>query len=227
MSKSAARHNFASRLKRLPVAITISLASLVLIAIVFAMVRKPETSQSNNATEEKPESKSSTPWNLALGNVVVLAPELGLKITAPENTTIEPTRVAAKIEAQLTSLRQLYRQQSEGDPALLGGLTLQLTLGTAGQVAEVTVLSAHLKDKEFHKAVSAEATKWNFNEIASEGTVIDCPLLFVREGMDIATVVNWEKALIIPREEHAPAMIPREEHAPAKSIPQARVTKKK
>jgi hypothetical protein len=210
--KSATRHNFASRLKRLPVAITISLASLGLIAVVFAMVRKPETSQSNNVTEEKPESKSSTPWNLALGNVVVLAPELGLKITAPDNTTIEPARVSAKIEAQLTSLRQLYRQQSDGDPALLGGLTLQLTLGTAGQVAEVTVLSAQLKDKEFHKAVAAEATKWNFNEIASEGTVIDCPLLFVREGMDIATVVNWEKALIIPREGHAPA----------KSIPQTR-----
>jgi hypothetical protein len=199
MSKSATRHNFASRLKRLPVAITISLASLGLIALVFAMARKPETAQSNNATEEKPESKSSTPWNLALGNVVVLAPELGLKTTAPDGVKIESARVAAKIEAQLTSLRQLYRQQSEGDPALLGGLTLQLTLGTAGQVAEVTVLSAQLKDKEFHEAVVAEATKWNFNEIASEGTVIDCPLLFVREGMDIATVVNWEKALIIPR----------------------------
>ena len=88
---------------------------------------------------------------------------------------------------------------------------------TAGQVAEVTVLSAQLKDKEFRKAVVAEAAKWNFSDIAPEGTVIDCPLLFVREGMDIATVMNWEKTL----------MSLREEHAPAKSIPQARVAKKK
>jgi len=217
MIKSATRHNFASRLKRLPVAITISLASLGLIAVAFAIARKPETSQSNNAAAEKPESKSSTPWNLALGNVVVLAPELGLKTTAPDQAIVEPARVAAKIEAQLTSLRQLYRQQSEGDPTLLGGLTLQLTLGTAGQVAEVTVLSAQLKDKEFRKAVVAEAAKWNFSDIAPEGSVIDCPLLLVREGMDIATVMNWEKTL----------MSLREEHAPAKSIPQARVAKKK
>jgi len=193
------------------------LASLGLIAVAFALARNYETSQPNNATEEKPESKSSAPWNLALGNVVVLAPELGLKTTAPDKAEIEPSRIAARIEAQLLSLRQLYREQSEGDPALLGSLTLQLTLGSAGQVAEVTVLSAQLKDKEFRKAVVAEATKWNFNEIASEGTVIDCPLLFVREGMDIATVVNWEKTLRTLREEHAPA----------KSIPQARVAKKK
>jgi len=217
MSRSATHHNFASRRKRLPVAIAIALASLGLIAVAFALARNYETSQPNNATEEKPESKSSAPWNLALGNVVVLAPELGLKTTAPDKAQIEPARVAAKIEAQLLSLRQLYRQQSESDPTLLGGLTLRLTLGNAGQVAEVTVLSAQLKDKDFRNAVAAEAAKWNFDEIASEGTVIDCPLLFVREGMDIATVVNWEKAL----------MIPREEHAPAQSIPQARVAKKK
>ena len=217
MSKSATRHTFASRLKRVPVAISISLASLGLIAVAFAMARKPETFQSNNAAVEKQESKPSTPWNLALGNVVVLAPELGLKTTAPDTAKIEPARVAAKIEAQLTSLRQLYREQSESDPALLGGLTLQLTLGASGQVAEVTVLTARLKDNDFRKAVAAEATKWNFNEIAPEGTVIDCPLLFVREGMDIATVMNWEKTLRSPREEHAPA----------KSIPKARVVKKK
>ncbi|MGH7768377.1 MAG: AgmX/PglI C-terminal domain-containing protein [Candidatus Binatia bacterium] len=217
MSKSPSSREFASRRKRLPVAIAITLASLGLIAIAFAMARKSETSQPNYATEEKPESKSSAPWNLALGNVVVLAPELGLKTSAPDKAEIEPARIAAKIEAQLLSLRQLYREQSEGDPALLGALTLQLTLGSAGQVAEVTVLSAQMKDKEFRKAVVAEATKWNFNEIASEGTVIDCPLLFVREGMDIATVLNWEKTLRNLRDEHAPA----------KPIPQARVAKKK
>ena len=217
MSKSPSSREFASRRKRLPVAIAIALASLGLIAIAFAMARKPETSQPNNATEEKPESKSSAPWNLALGNVVVLAPELGLKTTAPDKAEIEPSRIAARIEAQLLSLRQLYREQSEGDPALLGGLTLQLTLGTAGQVAEVMVLSAQLKDKEFRKAVVAEATKWNFNEIASEGTVIDCPLLFVREGMDIATLVNWEKTLRSPREEQPPA----------KSMPEPGTKKKK
>lgn len=218
MSTSTTRRDFASRLKRVPVAVTISLASLGLIAVAFAMARKPETAQSNYARPERPESKSSAPWKLALGNVVFLAPELGFKTTAPDNAKIEPARVAAKIEAQLTGLRQLYRSQSENDPTLLGDLTLQLTVGTSGQVAEVLVLTAQLKDKDFRKAVAAEAAKWNFNEIAPAGTVIDCPLLFVREGMDIATLVNWERNL----RNH------REEHAPAKSIPPpARVAKKK
>ena len=201
---------FASRLKRVPVAITIALASLGLIAVAFAVARKPEIAQPNSASGEKQDSKPSTPWNLALGNVVVLAPELGLNASAPEKGKIEPARIAAKIEAQLTGLRQLYREQSDSDPALLGGLTLQLTLGNTGQVAEVAVLSAQLKDKNFRKAVVAEVTKWNFGEIAPEGTVIDCPLLFVREGMDIATVVNWEKGLKNRRDEDvAEAIEPR------------------
>ena len=215
MSRSVTIKEFASHLKRLPVAIAIALASLGLIAVAFAMTRRPETAQSNNASAEN--TKSNAPWNLALGNVVVLAPELGLNASAPDEAKIEPARMAAKIEAQLTSLRQFYRSQSESDPALLGRLTLRLTLGNSGQVAAVTVLSAQIKDKEFRKAVAAEAAKWNFDGIAPAGTVIDCPLLFVREGMDIATVVNWEKTLRNPHEEQPPA----------KAMAEARTKKKK
>jgi hypothetical protein len=199
------KHDLAPRLKRVPVAITISLASLALIAGAFAMIRKPETAQPNNTAAEEPESKSRTPWNLALGDVVVLAPELGFRTTAPDKAKIEPARLAARIEAQLTGLRQLYRQHSESNPALLGGITLQVTVGISGRVADVSILSAQLKDRDFRKAVAAEAATWNFNELAPEGTVIDCPLLFVREGMDIATVVNWEKSLRSPRDEPVPA----------------------
>jgi len=198
-------HQFASGLERVPVAVTISLASLGLIVLAFATVRKPETAQPNTAAVENPESKSSTPWNLALGNVVVLAPELGLKTTARDDAKIEPTRLAARIEAQLTPLRRLYREHSENDPGLLGGLTLQLTVGTSGLIADVAIVSAQLQDRDFRKAVAAEAEKWNFNEIAPEGTVIECPLLFVREGMDIATVVNWEKGLRSLRDQHVSA----------------------
>jgi hypothetical protein len=198
-------HKFVSRRKRVPVAIAIALASLGLIAAVFAVARKPEIAQPNSASGEKQDSKPNTPWNLALGNVVVLAPELGLNASAPDKEKIEPARIAARIEGQLINLRQLYREQSQSDPALLGALTLQLTLGDTGQVTEVAVLSALLKDENFRNAVVAEVTKWNFGEIAPEGTVIDCPLLFVREGMDIATVLNWERSLRNPGEEYAPA----------------------
>jgi hypothetical protein len=216
MTRLTIRQHFLSRLSRVPIAVTVSLASLVLILVAFAMARKFETRQPDKDAVGKPEAKPRTPWNLALGNVVVLAPELGLTISAPQNANIETARVAARIAAQMTGLRQIYREQSEGDPSLLGGLTLQLTLGTAGQVAEATVLSAQLKDKDFRKAIVAEAVKWNFGELAPDGTVIDCPLLFVREGMDIVTLVNWEKTLRSRREEQPPV----------KSMPEPGATKK-
>jgi hypothetical protein len=196
-----------SRLKRIPLAAAISLASLGLIALSFATVRKPETARPAAAREKAAES--STPWHVALGNVVVLAPDLGFKIAASARNKVEPARVAARIEAQLISLRQLYRQQSENDPTLLGAMTLQLTLGNSGKVEAVKILKAQLKDREFRKAVAAEAARWNFHEIAPAATVIECPLLFVRQGMDITTLVNWEKTLRAPGEEKASSGSPR------------------
>jgi hypothetical protein len=203
-------HGLASWRRRVPVAIAIASASLALMAVTFAVVHKTGSIQTNAPGTEKPESQSRAPWNLALGNVVVLARELGLETTAPDK--VDPARLAARIEAQLTGLRQLYRQRSESDPALLGGMTLQITVGPSGQVVGVKILSAQLNDEDFLKALAAEAAKWNFNEIAPEGTVIDCPLLFVREGMDIATVLNWEKGLKNRRNEDvAEAIDPRPE----------------
>lgn len=196
-------HNPTARAKRLSLAIAISVASLGLIAVAFATVLKPKPAQPIDAGTKKQTGASSPVWNVALGNVVVLAPELGFKVTAPGENEIEPGRVAAKLETQLASLRQLYRQQSESDPALLGGLTLQLLLGNAGDVERVKVLSTQLKNKKFSKAVAAEAGKWKFMGIAPAGTLIESPLLFVREGMDITTLMNWEKTLRGPREERA------------------------
>jgi hypothetical protein len=192
----------ALRVKRTPLAIAISAASLALIALSFATADKPAPAQPKAGAEEQ-SAGPSTVWNLALGNVVVLAPELGFKASAPSGMAIDSDRVAARIQNQLTGLRQLYRQQSENDPALLGHLTVHLTIGNAGRVEDVTVLSGEMKDSAFRKAVAVEAGKWTIGEAAPPGTVIDCPLLFVREGMDITTVVNWEKILSGPGVEQA------------------------
>src|SRR5262249_31071892 len=43
--------------------------------------------------------------------------------------------------------------------------------------------------------VVAEVSKWTFPEIITDSTMITCPILFVREGMDITTIVQWEKTL--------------------------------
>ena len=184
--------------RRIPVATAIAVASLGLIMLSLATARRPEPAApdpSNAGVVEEPQIDAQTPWNPALGNVVFFAPELGLQIKAPDNASVERERVAVRVEAQLLGLRQLYRQRSEKDPDLLGELTLRVTVGNGGQVVQVQELSASISDKDFRNAVAAEASKWNFNAVAPEGTSIDCPLLFIREGMDITTLVNWERRM--------------------------------
>jgi hypothetical protein len=147
-----------------------------------------------NAEDQGPKQPERT-WNVALGNVVVVAPELGLAVKSPGNDTIDLARIAARIEPQLLSIRNLYRSQSEKVPGLMGGLLLQITVGAAGNVSDVKEIDAHLADPDFRKAVIAEAGNWQFAEFVPQGTIIDCPLLFLREGMDIGTVIRWEKTL--------------------------------
>ena len=133
--------------------------------------------------------------NFALGNVVVVAPELGLAVKSPGSDAVDSARIAARIEPQLLAIRNLYRAETEKTPALMGGVLLQITVGPAGTVSEVKEIDAHLAGADFRNAVIAEARNWRFAELVPEGTVIDCPLLFVREGMDIGTVIRWEKTL--------------------------------
>jgi hypothetical protein len=181
--------------KRVPLAIALSVASLGLIAAAFATGEKSQPSAPAESRAKDAAPASSTTWNVALGNVVVFAPDLGFKAMVPGETKIDPPRVAGKVESQLASLRQLYREESERDPALLGSLTLRLTLGDGGEVKQVKRLSGPMRNHAFSKAVAEQAAHWNFAELAPAGTVIETPLLFVRQGMDITTALNWEKAL--------------------------------
>jgi hypothetical protein len=114
-------------LKRIPLAAAISLASLGLTALSLPRCAPLETVRPTGAGAREKAAESSTPWHVALGNVV-LAPDFGFKIAAAARGKVESSRVAARIEAQLMSLRQLYRQQSENDPMLLGAMTLQLSV---------------------------------------------------------------------------------------------------
>ena len=77
----------------------------------------------------------------------------------------------------------------------MGGMLLQLTVNPAGDVTQAKELVSRIADSEFKKTVLAEVSKWTFPEILSDNTTINCPILFVREGMDITTLVQWEKTL--------------------------------
>jgi hypothetical protein len=133
-------------------------------------------------------------WNIALGNVVVIAPELGYGVKTAKDTVTDPSKIASRIESQLQPLRVLYRQEGAQDPTLMGGMMLQLSVGPSGEIIQVKEVISRITDGDFKKAVLAEVSKWSFSDVIAESMTINCPLLFVREGMDITTVVQWEKA---------------------------------
>ncbi|HSE89970.1 MAG TPA: AgmX/PglI C-terminal domain-containing protein [Candidatus Binatia bacterium] len=156
-----------------------------------------ETGKDSSAEAQKEAQKKKThrTWNIALGNVVVVAPDLGLNAKGFKSEQVEESKIATRLESQLQGLREFYRQESERDPTLMGGMLLQLTVSPAGDVTHVKELVSRIADNEFKKAVLGEASKWTFPEIITDSTTITCPILFVREGMDITTIVQWEKTL--------------------------------
>jgi hypothetical protein len=148
-----------------------------------------------NAHAKAQKKKNQPTWNIALGNVVIVAPELGLSAKTLKGGRAEELKIATRLESQLQGLRDFYREESEKDPTLMGGMLLQVTVNPSGEVTHVKELVSRITDSEFKKTVLAEASKWTFPEIISDSTTITCPILFVREGMDITTITQWEKNL--------------------------------
>lgn len=147
-----------------------------------------------------PATESQTPklvraMNLALGPMVFLARELDFAVKNAKGDKIEDSRIAARVETQLQGLRDLYRREIAKNPKLVGSMILQFNVNPAGQVGQVKEITARLNDPEFEQTVAAETGRWSFAELATEPLTVQLPLLFVEEGMDITTLVRWEKAL--------------------------------
>jgi hypothetical protein len=171
-------------------------AALILIASQMGSKSVDKTGTNEEESSVKTQTKKTQRvWNIALGNVVVVAQDLGLNAKALKGGQVEEAKIAARLESQLQGLREFYRQESERDPTLMGGMLLQLTVSPSGDVTYAKELVSRIADSEFKKAVLAEASKWTFPEIITDSTTITCPILFVREGMDITTIVQWEKTL--------------------------------
>ena len=147
----------------------------------------------------KEESAKKLPaWNIALGDLVILAREMGFNVQGGKEAPIDEAKVAGRIEGQLQGLRDLYRQETSKNSALMGGLVLQLAVSSSGKVTKVREITSRISDNDFRTAVIADASTWSFDQVLSEESTIICPLLFVREGMDITTLIQWEKSLTQP-----------------------------
>ena len=140
-------------------------------------------------------TKKLPTWNIALGDLVILARDMGFNVQTVKETPIDEIKVAGKIESQLQGLRELYRQETSKNAALMGGVVLQLSISASGDVTKVREITSRISDGDFRRAVIAEASTWSFDQVLSEESTITCPLLFVREGMDTTTLIQWEKNL--------------------------------
>ncbi|HXG51574.1 MAG TPA: AgmX/PglI C-terminal domain-containing protein [candidate division Zixibacteria bacterium] len=200
--------------KRVTIAVAAGLFGLALIALAFRIGVAPQEPGPPAAGSEReaPPKRQRPTWNVALGNVVYLARELGLDVRAVKGDPPDIEKIAARIESQLMRLREIYREEGEKNPILMGSLVLQLRVGADGAVGAVEEIASRLSDTRFKRAAIAEVSGWNFAEIVTEPAVIRCPLMFVREGMEIVTLVSWERALARPAGEQAAA-------APAGSAP--------
>ena len=133
--------------------------------------------------------------NMALGHMVFLAQDLGFSVKTAKGESIQDTRIPARIETQLQGLRDLFRQEIARNDKLVGSLTLQFNVNPTGEVSQIKEIASRINDTEFKKTVVAETGKWTFAELLTETVTVQCPLLFVQEGMDITTLVRWERSL--------------------------------
>jgi hypothetical protein len=156
---------------------------------------KKEASATINRDSLAQQKKPVRAMNVALGDMVFLAQDLGFHVADAKGAVIEPNKIAARIEGQIQGIREIYRQEVAKNSSLVGAIILQLDIAASGEVTHAKEVSSRLADTEFRKSILAEAAKWSFSEIAGENLTATCPLLFVREGMDITTLVRWEKSL--------------------------------
>ena len=161
---------------------------------------KKEADARASATDPELSKKPMRAMHFALDNMVFFAQELGFNVINPRDEAVSEGKIALRIENQLQNVRELYRVEINKNPSLAGVILLQLDITPSGEVVQVKETASKLADSEFKKAVIAEVAKWSFNDIVSESLKVNCPLLFVHQGMDISTLVRWEKATAIANE---------------------------
>ncbi len=151
--------------------------------------------------KESPAASSSQPGGGTSPGAVVAqvigAEELGFKVwgTGATDVNRREALISERIESQLDYLRRFYQQQIQQKPNLMGSIILQLTISPLGQVTKVEEFSSQIKDAEFKRSVIEEVYKWRFPEATLGLVKVNYPLMFLPPGMDVATLVRWEKSI--------------------------------
>ena len=130
---------------------------------------------------------------------VVTGEELGFSVTGvgADDVNRRDPLMRGEIASQLGSLSELYRQQNQSNPSLMGRVTLRLTVTQAGQVIKVESLNSDFSDSEFKKSIAAEAHKWQFPEASMGDVTVEFPLLFIPPGIDVTSIIKWEQSIAV------------------------------
>jgi hypothetical protein len=168
--------------------------------------KKDAVAGPSRATATDP-SKPVRAMNLALGNMVFFSQDLGFSVRNTKDEAVNPAKIVARIEGQLQGMRELFRGEIARNPSLAGTITLQFNIAPSGEVSQVREVASRINDSDFKRAVLAEGGKWSFAETVAEPVSVTCPLLFVHQGMDITTLVQWEKFVGQTGEKPAPAPV--------------------
>jgi len=186
------------RLARLSVVAALLLGGVVVYGLTsgvekekFAGAQAPAMTDISTETE----TPQSAPAAEAAENLVVAASELGLEISGPAGKNIKKETLRQTIENQLSNLRQIYNQEIEKKPDLMGLILVQLNIGARGNVTGVRELLSRIQDREFQQVVLQEAAKWKFSKEVRGPLRVNFPLLFVPIGMDVNTLVKWEQTV--------------------------------
>src|SRR5437667_11774993 len=109
--------------------------------IVFGLsagTKSPEKEAPAGGTAVAREPKKpGRAWNMALGNVVVVAQELGFGVKTANDSSADPRKLITRLCGQLQSLRGLYRAENGKGSTLIGGRTEQINVKPTGKVSRV------------------------------------------------------------------------------------------
>jgi len=94
----------------------------------------------------------------------------------------------------LSQLQEIYEQEREQDPGLMGSLDVSLTIALGGEVSDLRFPLRRVTNEKLTTAVFDRMRAWSFPP-ADEQVQLRFRLLFVPPGVDQASILTWEKQL--------------------------------
>ena len=156
-----------------------------------------KTGQPPVPSATSPEEPHGSPGAALSSRASVLAgKELGMVITG--KGAGDSARSLDMLEQQVLSflpqLQEIYDQEREQDPNLLGSVDVSLTIAPGGGVSDLRFPLRRVTDEKLIAAVFDRMRAWSFPP-ADKEVQLRFRLLFVPPGVDQASILTWEKQL--------------------------------